>query len=246
MSVVTMGGRYGTGGRVLGAAVAERLEADYVDRLILANAARQAGATVEALHERESRPPTRGERLTSMLQRILERSAITSSGGDPYFGPGAMALLTLEFEDLPEPTITRGHELEDEKYFEAIRSVITDLAAAGNVVIVGRGGSLILRDYPRVLRVGTVAHMEDRITRTMELQRIDHDEAEKILVDRDAARADYYKRYFGVDDADDPNRYHLVINTSEVDVGYAETIVVGAAEALDKGDLRPEVGLGAQ
>ena len=237
---------YGGGGRALGAAVAERLGADYVDRLILANAARHVGATVEALNEREQRPPTRGERFTSMLQRILERSAVTSSGGDPYFGPGAMALLTLEFEDLPEPTITRGHELEDEKYFEAIRSVVTDLAAAGNVVIVGRGGALMLRQYPRVLRVGTVAHMDDRIARTTELERIDRDEAEKKLIDRDAARAYFYKRYFDVDDPDHPDHYHLVINTSEVDIDFAATIVVEAAEALDSGKLKLNAGVGAK
>ena len=94
MAVVAMGGLAGAGARALGPLVAERLGADYVDRLILTSVARHVGATVEALHQREERPPTRGERLSRVLQRILERSAVPGAGGDPYFGPGVAAFLT--------------------------------------------------------------------------------------------------------------------------------------------------------
>ena len=165
MSVVAMGGLTGGGGRLLGPVVAQRLGSDYVDRLILTGAARHASATVEALHQREERLPTRKERFAVLLQRILERSA--GAGGDAYFGSGAVPFLTEEFEELPKPTITRGHELEDEKYITAMRTVLTDLATSGNVVIVGRGASFILRDDPKVLRVGTVARFEDRVARIM-------------------------------------------------------------------------------
>ncbi len=241
MAVITMGGLSGGGGRLLGPMVAERLGADYVDRLILTDAARNLGATVEALHQREERVPTRGERFSAILQRILERSAVASSGGDPYFGPGAMALLTLEFEELPDATITRGHELEDEKYFEAIRDVINQLAEAGNVVIVGRGSALILRQETGVLRVGTIARMEDRVARTMESERLGREQALDTLAHRDRARADYYMRYFGVDNPDDPDIYHLVINTSDVDIEYGTELVLDASRAVAEGKLRPRV-----
>ena len=237
MAVVTLGGLTGGGGRLLGPKLAERLDADYVDRLILTNAARHAGATVEALHQREQRPPTRGERFSGLLQRILDRSAATGVGGDPYFGPGAMAFLTQEFEEIPQQTITRGHELEDEKYIEAMRSVMHQLAESGNVVIVGRGGSIILRDTPNVLRVGTVARLEDRIVGIMERDRIDRAQAEQTLTERDLARAYYFKRYFDIDDPDHPELYHLVINTSDIDMDYAVDMVTEACAALEKGTL---------
>ena len=237
MAVVTMGGLTAGGAKILGPMVARRLEADYVDRLILTNAARQMGATVEALHQREERPPTRGERFSAMLQRILERSAVTGAGGAPFFGPGSMAFLTEEFEELSQPTITKGHELEDEKYIEAMRNVITALAEAGNVVIVGRGSSIILRDVPNVLRVGTVAQFEDRVARVMELEQRDREQAEKTVVARDSARAYYFKRFFDIDNPDDPKLYHLVINTSVVDWGYASDLIVRASEALEDGRL---------
>ena len=237
MSVIAMSGLTGGGARVLGPLVAERLDADYVDRLILINAARHVGATVEALAEREHRPLTRAERFTALVERILERSAVTSGGADPFFGTGAVALLTEEFEDLPPRTITRGHELEDEAYAAALRHVIEDVAAQGNVVIVGRGAPFILSDNPGVLRVGVASTWEDRVGRIMNQEHVDHDGAEQTIRNRDEARNAYYARFLGVDDPDDPQLYHLVVNTSDVGVDYAVRMVVDAAGALADGSL---------
>ncbi len=244
MAVIAVGGLSGGGGRKLGPLVAERLDADYVDRLILTDVARHAGATVEALQQREERPPTRGERFSRILQRVLERSAVTGAGGDPYFGPGVAAYLTQEFEDLPQPTITRGHELEDEKYFEAVSKTIHDLAEVGNVVIVGRGGYIILRDMPGVLRVGAVASLEDRIQTIVERERVSHDAAARTVEERDKARVGFFKRFFDIDQPDSPELYDLVVNTSDVDLDYAVDLVVGASVALAEGRLRPGVTAG--
>jgi cytidylate kinase len=240
MAVITMGGLSGGGARGLGPLVAEKLGADYVDRLILADVARHVGATVEALHQREERPPTRGERFTRILQRILERSAVTGAGGDPYFGPGISTYLTEEYEDLPQPTITRGHELEDEKYFEAVSKVMRDVAARDNVVFVGRGGHIILKDVPTVLRIGVVARLEDRIETIMTRERLSNEEASKTISARDLARNIYFKSHFGLDFPDDPELYHLTINTSEVGLEYGADLVIEAAHALEENRIQPK------
>ena len=240
MSVITIGGLTGGGGRLLGPAVARELSADYVDRLILTNAARQVGATVEALHQVEERIPTPAQRFTGFLQRVLERSAATGAGGDPYFGPGTMAYLTQEFEDIPQPTITRGHELEHDQYIEAMRSVMVEVASTGNVVLVGRGAAIILRNDPRVLRVGAVASYDVRVARIIERERVDREQAEAIIDARDRARQTNFKRFFDIDDPDDPKLYHMVINTTDVDMGYATQMVVDASKALQEGRLLAE------
>ena len=241
MAIVTIGGVTGSGGRQLGQLVAERLGADYVDRLILTSAAKQVGATVEALHQREQRPPTTGERISRLIQRVLERSAMSGAGGDPYFGPGAVAFLTQEYEDLPQPTITKGHELEDEKYIAGLREVFKNVASSGNVVMVGRGGTVILKDMPGTLRIGVVAHMEDRIARIMERERVDKAQARKIIADRDRARAYYFKRLFGIDNSEDTHLYHISINTSEMSFEYATEMVVAAAKAVTAGRFQAKV-----
>jgi cytidylate kinase len=217
--------------------VAKRLEADYVDRLILTNVARQVGATVEALHEREERPPTRGERFSRLLQRILERSAVSGAGGDPYFGPGVAAFLTEEYEDLPQPTITKGHELEDEAYIEAVHTVLEEMAEGGNTVIVGRGSHVILRDMPNVMRVGVISEYEDRVATIMERERISRDDAERIMAARDEARAYYFRRFLGLDNPDAPELFHMVVNISELSLDYAAEMVAAASMAHAAGRL---------
>ncbi len=238
MTVIALGGLTGAGARTMGPALAERMGADYVDRLILTNVARHVGATVEALHQREERPPTRGERFTRFLQRVLERSAVTGAGGDPYFGPGVAAFLTEEYEDLPEPTVTRGHELEDEKYIEGVQLAINDMATDENIVMVGRGCYYILKDAPNVLRVGIEAHIDDRIATIAERERLSLDEAASTVVARDQARLYFFNRFFDIEDPDAPEFFHFVINTSLIGQEYGIKMILDAADALRSGDLK--------
>ena len=238
MTVIALGGLTGAGARTMGPALAERMGADYVDRLILTNVARHVGATVEALHQREERPPTRGERFTRFLQRVLERSAVTGAGGDPYFGPGVAAFLTEEYEDLPEPTVTRGHELEDEKYIEGVQLAINDMATDENIVMVGRGCYYILKDAPNVLRVGIEAHIDDRIATIAERERLSLDEAASTVVARDQARLYFFNRFFDIEDPDAPEFFHFVINTSLIGQEYGIKMILDAADALRGGDLK--------
>ncbi len=233
MPVITMGGLEWGGARSLGPLVAEKLGADYVDKLILTDIARHVGATVNALHERESRPPTRGDRFSRVLLRIMERMG-EGGTGDSYFG-GGLEFFTKEYEELPQPIITSGHEIEDEPYIEALTMLMKEVASSGNVVIVGRAGYIIFKDDPRVLRVGVVADFEDRITTIMERESLDRKQAEKTLLAREKARGYLFKRFFDIDDPDDPELYHLVINTSLVRLDYAADVVIDATSVLPEG-----------
>ena len=242
MSVITLGGMSGGGARSLGPMIAEKLGADYVDRIFLSNVAKELGATVEALQQREERPPTRTERWLRLVQRILERSAVTGAGGDPYFGPGVAAFLTEEYEDIPQPVITKGHELEDDRYIDAIHSTMMDMASEGNVVFVGRGGHVILNDLPNVLRVGVIAHVEDRIKTIMEREKLNHAVAETMIQNRDSARIYYFQKFFGLNEPDRPDLYHLVVNTSEVSLEYARDLVIDGLHALEEGKIMGPIG----
>ena len=226
MYTITLGGMSGGGARDIGPLVAQKLKADYVDRIFLSNVAKNVGATVEALHQREEKLPTRSEKWIHVIQRLLERSAVTGSAGDPYFGPGITALLTEEYEDIPQPTITRGHEVEDDVYIEAIESAMKEMAVDGDVVFIGRGGHVILKDMPNVLRVGVVASFEDRVKTLMSRETIDRDNAIVTLEQRDQARKHFFKKYFELDEPDNPNLFHFTINSSEISTNYAADMVI--------------------
>jgi len=237
MYAITLGGMSGGGARNIGPLVAQKLEADYVDRIFLSNIAKDLGATVEALHQREEKLPTRSEKWTRILQRLLERSAVTGSAGDPYFGPGITALLTEEYEDLPQPTITRGHELEDEVYIEAVETTMKEMAADGDVVFVGRGGHVILKEMTNVLRVGVVASYEDRVATIMNRESISKNVAISTLEHRDLARKYFFKKFFELEDPDSADLFHFTINTSEMSMEHAVDMVVQNLKALAEGRL---------
>ena len=237
MAVIATGGLSGGGGRFLGPELSRRIDADYVDRLILSNVARELQATVEALDQREQRPPTRSERFSRIIQRIMERTAYTGGGPDPYFGTVYPEFLISEYDELPTLIATRGHEIDDDAYIAAIRTVIEDLATGDNVVIVGRGAHIILQNNPNVLRVGLIATFEDRVERVMVRERMVQSDAETAILARDAARSEYFRRFFAIADPDSAEHYHLVINTSEMNLDAATDIIIRASEELEVGRL---------
>ena len=237
MSVITLRGMSAGGARDLGPMLADKLNADYVDRIFLANVAKRLGSTVEALQIKEERLLTRSERWLNFVQRVLERSAVTGAAGDPYFGPGSSAFLTDEFENIESPVITEPHTIEDEHYIEAIHEIMRDMADTGDVVFVGRGGHLILNDMDNVLRVGIVAHIHDRIKTLVRRENITEEKAVELIKSRDEARNEYFAKFFDVSDPDRADLFHITINTSEVSLEYAADLVVDSLQALKSGKI---------
>ena len=103
MPIITITGLVGSGTAEIGAEVARSLGIDYVDRMILAEAAKKMGTTVAAVAERTERTPKLGDRVAGFVRNVLERSAMAGGGADPYFGGGLDALLVREYRDtIPE------------------------------------------------------------------------------------------------------------------------------------------------
>lgn len=217
MSVITIGGLSGGGGRKIGPLLAKDLDFDYVDRLILTNASRSINASISAVSQIEERPRTLGERFSAKLQKILDTAAITSSNIDPYFGPYLTSYLTEEFENVNSKTFLENrHEIDEHMLFESINKTIHELSESGDIILVGRGSHILLKDNPRALRVGIISEWEDRIKNIIEREKTDKQTAEQKIIDRDQARTTYFKRFFGIDNPDDPKHYHIVINLSNV------------------------------
>lgn len=237
MSVVTLGGMAGGGARIIGPLVAARIGGDYVDRHLLLEVARQIGTTVEVLHEREQNPSSFSSQWKRLFQRVLERSSVSSAGGDPYFGPGVTSFLTEEYENIQNSVITSEHELSDDHYIEALHETIVRVASEGNVVIVGRGAHIVLKDMDSVLRIGIVCDLEDRIKRIMEIEHLDEQMAELTIERRDMARSEYFRKVFSVEYPDRADLFHLTVNTSKVDIGFAADIIVDALKDLKQGRI---------
>ena len=229
MPVITITGLIGSGAPEVGTEVSRSLGIDYVDRMILAEAAKKIGTTVAAVAERTERPPTLGDRFAGFVRNVLERSALAGGGADPYFGGGLDALLVREYRDLPAEGGGIDDPLSDENLVQVTRSVIHEIASAGNVVIAGRGANVILAEEPGVLHVGLVSAPDRRIQRIIEREKLSQAEAEQFVAENDKARHAYFKRFFQVK-PNDPGHYHLVMNTDWLDIPEAAEVVVAASK----------------
>jgi len=237
MSVITLGGMSGAGARSIGPILAEKLGSDYVDRIFLTSVAKKIGSTVAAIQIREERIFTRSEKWLAFVQKILETSAATGATGDPYFGPGSSAFLLDEFEDIKGQLITEPHTIADDHYIDAVHDIMRDMAVLGDLVFVGRGGHVILNDMTNVLKVGVIAHVEDRVITLMRREKITEPEAIKLIASRDEARRHYFDKFFNISEPDSPELYHITINTSEVSVEYSTTLILDSLNALKDGKI---------
>jgi cytidylate kinase len=107
--------------------------------------------------------------------------------------------------------------------------VIEEAARAGNVVIVGRGGAYILRDFPGALHVFLRASTEARVKTVLARFKItSEDEARKRIKSADENWTAYIKQVYG-HDRNHPGHYDMVLDTGTL--GYDTTVEVIATAA---------------
>jgi len=226
MPVVTLTGKLGSGAREVGEAAARLLAADFVDQQILVEAAQRCGVPVGAVAEHDERRGSLRERLSAVLRTFLERSA--ASGADPLTGAtGLEALLSRTYAEMAaheEPQVS------DQLYLETVGAIVRELAARGNVVVLGRGSQMILRDHPGALHVLCVAPRELRVRRLAQREGISLEEAARRLAEGDRARCAFYKKFWKVE-VEDPHLYDMTIETSRLGIDLAAELVATAARA---------------
>lgn len=230
MLLVTMSGTIGSGAREVGRLAAEILGIDYVDRQIMVDAARRLGVSAEALAERDERCAGFRDRLANMLRTFLERSA---AGGveDPLVGSGGLeVLLDRSYAEMGAEVGSSAQELDDTAYIETVSAIISELGQRGDIVIVGRGSQVILKELLTALHVLTHAPLELCARRIVERDQLTPEEASKRVQESDSGRAAFYRKFFKVD-VNDSGLYDLVIDTARLPYTAAAEIVAVAARA---------------
>jgi cytidylate kinase len=140
----------------------------------------------------------------------------------------------------PEPEVEKFDEkrtplwdylsIRRTKFLYLTQAVIYGLASKDNVVIVGRGGQILLRDLPRTLHVRIIAPFEVRVRRLIESQRMDEKYASGILRRSDQDSFTYIQSFFYVD-WNDPSLYDLVINSAKLSVEAAVQLIIDSVHA---------------
>ena len=232
MPIITFNGPIGCGGNELGLKVADLLDVDYVDRIVFAEAAKRVGSTISALAEKEERVISLRDRIAYFLQNMLEKSAVSGAAGEPYFSPGIEMLPGEQYSDLADEPITESQRLSDSQFLEATTSVIQELASSGNVVIIGRGANIILKDAPGTVHVALAASPGKCVETIVERERFSRPEGEKFFADAERARQAFFRKFFKVH-CDNQSLYHVCLNMDRISLDTAAEIVVHMARDLE-------------
>jgi cytidylate kinase len=193
----------GAGGEDVGRLVAEGLGFLFVDDEIVAQAAASGGFDpAEVANE---------ERRKSLAARIV---AALGRGGDAWAAThdSSAALVAQRSDDIRA----------------LIRETIAQTATRGRVVIVAHGASHIVPRGPEALRVLVTASPATRAKRLGEAKGLDDASAMRELKREDAARRDYLRRFYDIEE-ERPTQYDLVVNTDLLSVEQAARTVAHAA-----------------
>jgi cytidylate kinase len=208
MTLVALSASYGAGGSVIGPALAERLEVPFIDRAIPLAVADRLRVPYDdaAAHDEQV--------STGWLERVLSGFV----GADT----GAPAPLPAEM-------------FSSEDFRRATEEVLLQQAATGSGVILGRGAVVVLRSDPRALRVRLDGPAARRAEQAMRLDAsLDRAGAARALTQFDRTHAAYLQQFYGVD-IRDSTLYHLVLDSTCIELDACVEMIARAARALTSG-----------
>lgn len=149
-------------------------------------------------------PQTGRERLTAGLGRL---STITGGAGGTH----------------------EGLHAQESDMRSRIEGFLADASRTGGVAL-GRGGMVVLRSVPWALHVLLAGPSESRVAQSMALEGIDRATARDRLRTEDGTRTSYVRRAYGVD-GEDPAWYHVVLDSTALELDICVDLVVSAAVA---------------
>lgn len=209
---VTITRQFGSGGAEIGALVAQKSQLHYIDNEIINEVARRLGVAAEHVAQQD-------EQTTGSVRYILD--AMQSS---PLFSFNYSSLFTSP------GAATHTKELA---YLRLTQKVILELATQGNAIIIGRGSQFLLHSAPRTLHIYIFAPLPYRIENVMKALQLSHEQAERLIKQRDYEHDHYMRHYYG-SDGHQPSLYHLLINTSLFSVELAANLILQALPIVKK------------
>jgi cytidylate kinase len=217
MAVITISRQYGSQGNEIATWVCRMLGYRYFDKSLMFQVAAEVGLSdAEVVDYSED-----NHKVISFLDRVLGRD-----------GPRLMGMEGGWKDDFAGDK-RQPKALDEVASIALVQSTISAACRHGNVVIVGRGGQVLLRDMPGVLHVRIEAPMDTRVQRIQAQQGVSRETAQELVAKGDEAAADYLSRFYNVDGSD-VLLYHLVINADRWEPEAAAHLIVQAVSYLPR------------
>ncbi|HEX2978964.1 MAG TPA: cytidylate kinase-like family protein [Anaerolineaceae bacterium] len=224
MTVITVSRQYGSGGDEIVEEVCQQLGCRYFDRRAIARAAMEVGLTETEVMEfsEETR------QAQNFFDRLFRRTK-----------PVAHARVWRE--TTTGVRVADSEAIDEGQIVSLVEAAVRAAYREGNIIVVGRGGQAILMDKPGVLHVRIEAPFAMRVQRTSVKEGLDWQPSEALVQKRDAAAADYIRKYYDVDWSD-PSLYHLIVNTGKWNLHAAADLLIQAIRLFDRAHQPVEAG----
>ncbi|MDP2644353.1 MAG: cytidylate kinase-like family protein [Desulfobacterales bacterium] len=193
MAVITISRQFGSGGKTIGEAVANRLGYTFLDDQIIQMVALKA-------------------RVSENWVKTIEKEA----GGKLLQFINGLARKSFSDRIMDDE---RG-DINEEIYVDLLRQIIVQIAGEGNTVILGRGSQYILQEFEGAFHVLLVADMEHRVKFMQDRYGLSAAKALQTIKSEDRRRMNLYRK-FGKQDYDQAHLYHLVLNMSKLRIEQA-------------------------
>jgi CMP/dCMP kinase len=220
MTVITISRQLGSLGDEIAQKLCAVLNYRYFDKYLVMRAAKEAGLAEQEIVDYGEE----NYKVRNFLDRMLDR-------------PQTLAQVRVWKEGVEGALNQEAVTLTEEVALELVQRAIHYAYQLGNVVIVGRGGQVILQNEPDVLHVRVEAPIETRLQRIREAwrpheTRVDlRRTAQDTIEHKDAASAEYLQHFYHVR-WDDPALYHVIINTGKLDIDQAVLMIAHLAREL--------------
>jgi cytidylate kinase len=191
-------------------------------------------AIVTVSHEMGSGGAEIGVALAGRLGfRYVDQDMISQAAR--VYGVGEEKLTQL---DETKPSLFERFDVETQQYITVLQSALLDVAEEDNAVIMGRGGQVLLRGIPHVLRVRVMAPLDMRVKRVMKRMAGQMGETLDIRSTAEMIRRNDHEkfgrmRYLYDVDWGDPALYDLVINTEKLSNEAGVELIVGLLQRPD-------------
>ena len=181
--VITINREAGSGGRTVGAKVAEKLGVPFYDKALIHALMEKFHLTAEEIENLKGRKHD----WWSEFKRVVGIDSV----GDTI----------IDTPDMYDAADIFRREVE----------ILKGIAESESCVIAGRSGFFVFEDHPNHLSILITAPLEQRIQRLMRKRGLTEEETRKTIEKIDEARENYIKKYTGTSRYDSRN-YDLVIN----------------------------------
>lgn len=173
-----------------------------------------------------------GNQIAKVVAERLRYNCVGKAEISDVLADQGLGALIFEKFDGRRPSIWHSLSQQKKQFIHFLRAAVYDFARRGNVVILGRGGQVLLKSIPSTLHVRIVAPFETRVRRLMEMADYSRRKAENELLLSDHDSSGYIRSYFDINWSD-IDMYDLVLNTRTMSVDAAVSLIVATVAARE-------------